>query len=172
MNYYEFSKFQRFKTNRSKRHYSYELQSMQLGPFPLSNSSMGSLTRITAGRSSGTAISARGCHAGGSGGGLPGLAAASYGHAWPWPARAVGSSSGAAAEQQDGTGGRHWRLEAGGHSGEQRRSSDGRRRRSSVAVMGWRGGEVGGGSDGSCELPVMASETDRRRRPSRGRESE
>ena len=49
---------------------------------------------------------------------------------------------------------------------------DGRRRRSSVAVTGWRGGEVGGGSDGSCELPVMVSETDRRRRPSRGRESE
>jgi len=121
------------------------------------------------------AISARGCHAGGSGGGLPGLAAASYGHAWPWPAQAVGSNSGAAAEQQDGTGGRHWRLEAGGHSGEQRRSSDGRRRRSSVAITGWRGGEVGevgGGSDGSYELPVMASEMDRRRRPSIGIESE
>jgi len=44
-----------------------------------------------------------------------------------------------------------------------------------VAVTGWRGGEVGevgGGSDGSYELPVMASEMDRRRRPSIGIESE
>ena len=56
------------------------------------------------------AISARGCHAGGSGGGLPGLVVASYGHAWPWPAQAVGSSSGADAEQQDGTG--SWRQAA------------------------------------------------------------
>ena len=40
-------------TNQSLRHYSHESLTSQLGPFTLSNSSTGSLTRITAGRSPG-----------------------------------------------------------------------------------------------------------------------
>jgi hypothetical protein len=48
----QFQRFTRFKTKRSKRHYSYESQSSQLGPCVSSKCCMKSLTRIKLGRSS------------------------------------------------------------------------------------------------------------------------